>query len=261
MKKNYNLKTNILFLLLLSICFLFAANSAQASSVSANGQLQVNGSQIVNKNGKPFVIKGVSTHGLSWYPQYVQKKSFQSLKKRGVNTIRLAMYTEEYNGYCNSGKDNQKNLEALIDKGVKAATSLGMYVIIDWHILSDGNPLTHKKEAKAFFKKIAKKYNNHKNVLFEICNEPNGGEGTWKNIRSYANTIINTIRSVNKKAIIIVGTPTWSQDVDQAAANPLKGKNIAYAFHFYASTHKQDLRNKLESAAKKGLPEIGRAHV
>ncbi len=73
MKKNYNLKTNILFLLLLSICFLFAANSAQASSVSANGQLQVNGSQIVNKNGKPFVIKGVSTHGLSWYPQYVQK--------------------------------------------------------------------------------------------------------------------------------------------------------------------------------------------
>ena len=255
-KKYNNKKTKILFWLFLGIYFLFAANSAHASSVSTNGQLQVKGSQIVNENGKPFVIKGVSTHGLSWYPQYVQKKSFQSLKKRDVNTIRLAMYTEEYNGYCNSGKENQKNLEALVDKGVKAATSLGMYVIIDWHILSDGNPLTHKKEAKVFFKKIAKKYKNHNNVLFEICNEPNGGDGTWKNIRSYANTIINTIRSVNKKAIIIVGTPTWSQDVDQAAANPLKGRNIAYAFHFYASTHKQDLRNKLENAVKQGLPVI-----
>lgn len=254
--KYYLYKANILLLLLLAICFLLPVHSVKASSVSANGQLQVKGSQIVNKNGKPFVIKGVSTHGLSWYPQYVQKEAFQSLKNRGVNTIRLAMYTEEYNGYCNSGKDNQKNLEALIDKGVKAATSLGMYVIIDWHILSDGNPLTHKKEAKVFFKKMAKKYNSYNNILFEICNEPNGSDGSWKNIRSYANTIIKTIRSVNKKAIIIVGTPTWSQDVDQAAANPLSGKNIAYAFHFYASTHKQDLRNKLEAAVKKGLPVI-----
>ncbi len=254
--KNINQKLYIIFFMLCGFFFLLTANSASASSVSKNGQLQVKGSQIVNKNGKPFVIKGVSTHGLSWYPQYVQKKAFQSLKKSGVNTIRLAMYTEEYNGYCNSGKENQKNLEALIDKGVNAATSLGMYIIIDWHILSDGNPLIHKKEAKTFFKKIVKKYNSYKNVLFEICNEPNGGEGTWKNIRSYAKTIISTIRSVNKKAIIIVGTPTWSQDVDQAAANPLNGKNIAYAFHFYASTHKQDLRNKLENAVKQGLPVI-----
>ncbi len=254
--RNMNKKLHIKFFLLFGFFFLLTANSAHASSVSANGQLQVKGSQIVNKDGKPFVIKGVSTHGLSWYPQYVQKKAFQSLKKRGVNTIRLALYTEEYNGYCNSGKENQKNLEALVDKGVNAATSLGMYVIIDWHILSDGNPLIHKKEAKTFFKKIAKKYSSYKNVLFEICNEPNGGEGTWKNIRSYAKTIISIIRSVNKKAIIIVGTPTWSQDVDQAAANPLNGKNIAYAFHFYASTHKQDLRNKLESAVKQGLPVI-----
>ena len=103
MKKYHKKKSTILFWLFLGIYFLFAANSAHASSVSTNGQLQVKGSQIVNENGKPFVIKGVSTHGLSWYPQYVQKKSFQSLKKRGVNTIRLAMYTEEYNGYCSIG--------------------------------------------------------------------------------------------------------------------------------------------------------------
>ncbi len=166
------------------------------------------------------------------------------------------MYTEEYNGYCTGDSENRRNLEALLVKGVKEATALGMYVIIDWHILSDGNPLTHKKEAQAFFKKIAKKYNKYKNILFEICNEPNGNDGNWKNIKKYANAVVKTIRSVNKKAIIIVGTPTWSQDVDAAAADPLKGSGIAYAFHFYASTHKQDLRNKLEAAVKKGLPVI-----
>lgn len=245
----------IITVLLLIGC-LYKGNTASATPVSANGQLQVKGAKIVNAKGKPFVIKGVSTHGLSWYPQYVNKNAFASLKKEGVNTIRLAMYTEEYNGYCNGGKANQKNLEKLIDKGIKEATALGMYVIIDWHILSDGNPLIHKKEAKTFFKKIAKKYSGYTNILYEICNEPNGGDGSWKNIKSYANAVIKTIRSVNKKAIIIVGTPTWSQDVDVAAASPLKGSNIAYAFHFYASTHKQDMRNKLEAAVKKGLPVI-----
>lgn len=235
---------------------LYRGNTASATPVSANGQLQVKGSKIVNAKGKPFVIKGVSTHGLSWYPQYVNKAAFSTLKKEGVNTIRLAMYTEEYNGYCVGGAANKKKLEKLIDKGVKEATALGMYVIIDWHILSDGNPLIHKKEAKAFFKKMAKKYSGYTNILYEICNEPNGSDGSWKNIKSYAGAVIKTIRSVNKKAIIIVGTPTWSQDVDVAAASPLKGSNIVYAFHFYASTHKQELRNKLEAAVKKGLPVL-----
>lgn len=245
----------LVFALILTGCF-YQGSVVSASPVSVNGQLQVKGAGIVNSKGKPFVIKGVSTHGLAWYPQYVGKSAFRSLKKEGVNTIRLALYTEEYNGYCNSGKENQKKLEKLLDDGIKAATELGMYVILDWHILSDGNPLTHKKEAKAFFKKMAKKYLSYTNILYEICNEPNGEGGSWKNIKSYANAVIKSIRSVNKKAIIIVGTPTWSQDVDVAAASPIKGSNIAYAFHFYASTHKQDLRNKLEGAVKKGLPVI-----
>lgn len=227
---------------------------ASAAPVSANGRLQVKGRQIVNKKGKPFVIKGVSTHGIAWFPQYVNKKAFASLKKRGVNTVRLAMYTEEYGGYCNSGKAKQRELKKLLDDGVQAAKTLGMYVIIDWHILSDGNPLKNKSQAKKFFQEVGRKYASYNNILFEICNEPNGGDGNWTNIRKYAKQMIKTIRKVNQKAIIIVGTPTWSQDVDVAAQKPLEGKNIVYAFHFYAATHKENLRRKLTGAVKKGLP-------
>jgi endoglucanase len=93
--------------------------------------------------------------------------------------------------------------------------------------------------------------------MYEICNEPNGSGGSWKNIKSYATSVIKTIRSVNANAIIIVGTPTWSQDVDTAAADKITGyKNIAYAFHFYAGTHKASMRTKLENALKKGLPVL-----
>ena len=40
------------------------------------------------------------------------------------------------------------------------AISLDLYVIIDWHILSDNNPNIHKEEAKAFFTEMAIEYKN-----------------------------------------------------------------------------------------------------
>lgn len=253
MSKN-GIRGVVFAVLLLVLCLLGSSAQASASAVSANGRLQVKGTQIVNKKGKPFVIKGVSMHGIAWFPQYVQKKSFASLKRMGANTVRIPVYTEEYGGYCSGG--NKKQLKQVVDRGVKAATELGMYVILDWHILQDGNPLQHKKAASRFFKEMAGKYAKQKNVLFEICNEPNGSGGSWKNIRKYANAIIKVIRGVNKKAIIIVGTPTWSQDVDVAAKSPLKGKNIVYALHFYAATHGEYLRDKLKAAVKHKLPVL-----
>lgn len=100
---------------------------------------------------------------------------------------------------------------------------------------------------------MSKELKGYNNVIYEICNEPNNGT-SWKEIKSYARSVISTIRKNDKKAVIVVGTPTWSQDVDQAAADPIKGDNIMYALHFYAATHKADLRNKMTAAINKGLP-------
>lgn len=227
--------------------------SAATTPVKKNGRLSVKGTRLVNSQGKAVVLKGVSTHGINWFPQYVNRAAFKTLRDNwGVNCIRLAMYTEEYNGYCSGG--NQAELRKLINNGVKYATELGMYVIIDWHILSDGNPVKNKKQAMSFFKYMAKKYKNQNNIFYEICNEPNGGT-SWNRIKSYASSVIKTIRKYDKKNIILVGTPTWSQDVDVAADSPIKGySNIMYTFHFYAATHGDSYRQKVQAAIQKGLP-------
>lgn len=227
--------------------------SAKTTPVEQYGQLSVSGTALVGKNGKKFMMKGVSTHGLSWYPQYVDKKGFKNLRdKWKVNTIRLALYTEEYAGYCSGG--DKKKLEELVVNGVEMATELGMYVIVDWHILSDGNPNSHVKEAKAFFKKMSEKFKKNKNVIYEICNEPNSGT-TWKEIKSYAKKVIPVIRKNSPKAVIAVGTPTWSQDVDIAAKSPIKKyKNLVYSLHFYSGTHKEDLRKRAKEALSAKLP-------
>jgi endoglucanase len=129
-----------------------------------------------------------------------------------------------------------------------------MYVIIDWHVLNDNNPNTYKSEAIEFFQEMSKKYASYDNVLYEICNEPNGAT-TWADVKSYATDVISEIRKNDSDAVILVGTPTWSQDVDAAAADRIANdENVMYVLHFYAATHKDDLRNKLVAAHKAGLP-------
>lgn len=230
--------------------------SATGSNIVAtHGKLSVKGTQLVDKDGNPFQLQGVSTHGLGWFPGYVDKAGFQTMRDEwGINCVRLAMYTAEYNGYCTGG--SQSELKNLVNKGVSYASELGLYVIIDWHILSDNNPNNYKSEAIAYFNEMSSKYKDFDNVLYEICNEPNGGT-SWSDIKSYAMEVIPVIKKNDPDAIIIVGTPTWSQDVDKAAADPITGyTNIMYTIHFYADTHRDDLRNKMTAAISKGLPVI-----
>ena len=226
-------------------------SSGMDGSVSANGQLKVIGTKLSNADGNPITLRGVSTHGIAWFPDFATKSFMQTLRDEwGASIFRIAMYSFEGNdSYVNNPSWNKSKVCELID----AAIELDMYVIVDWHILADSNPQTYQKQAAEFFTYIASAYQKVPNILYEICNEPNGGTSWSGNIKPYANTIIPIIREYSPEAVIIVGTPTWSQDVDAAAADPLSFDNVMYSLHFYAGTHKSWLRDKADIALSKGL--------
>lgn len=220
-----------------------------------HGALKVDGTNVVDANGEIFQLAGVSTHGLAWFPDYVNKDAFQSIRDDwGANVIRLAMYTAENGGYCEGG--NKDNLKSLVKSGVNYATELGMYAIVDWHILHDLDPNKYKSDSIAFFDEMSKEFKDQDNVIYEICNEPNGGTN-WSQVKSYALEVIPVIRANDPNAIIIVGTPNWCQFVDDAANDPItEYDNLLYAVHFYADTHRDDIRNRMVTAINKGLPVI-----
>lgn len=237
------------------------AQAVTMTPVQVHGQLQVKGTQIVDQKGNPFQLRGISTHGINWDvgQPYVNQAAFQTLRDDwGTNAVRLAMYTIEYNGYCSGG--NQNELKNTLYNGVEYAKNLGMYAIIDWHVLNDQNPLTHMEQAKGFFNEVSAKYKDYNNVLYEICNEPNNC--SWEDIKTYANTIIPIIRANDPDAVIIVGTPTWSQlgqwgHTNEVADSPLTGySNIVYTLHFYCAeaSHTQYLPAKVDYAVSRGLP-------
>lgn len=217
-----------------------------------HGALHVENGKLTGADGNTVQLYGMSTHGIAWFPQYINYDSFRTLRDDwNTNCIRLAMYTAEYGGYCAGGDKEQ--LKQLVRDGVSYATELGMYVIVDWHILSDCDPNQNKDEAIAFFREMSEAFADNDNVLYEICNEPNSGT-SWDSIKSYAEEVIPVIREQKPDAVILVGTPTWSQEIDKAAASPLTFDNIMYTLHFYAGTHKDDLRNRLETCAQNNLP-------
>lgn len=229
-----------------------ASDGDNLATPSNSGKLRTEGAQLVSQDGTPVQLRGVSTHGLAWFPDYVNQDLFTELRTDwGANVVRLAMYTAESEGYCTDG--DKKALMELVDDGVQYATKADMYVIVDWHVLSDQNPMTNKEYAIDFFDEVSQKYADNDSVLYEICNEPNGST-TWADVKSYAEEVIPVIRANDPDSLVIVGTPTWSQDVDKAAADPLDFENVMYTLHFYAATHKDDLRNKMRTAIEGGLP-------
>ncbi len=226
-----------------------ASSAAQASLPVRYGPLQVVGTHLCDSTGKPIQLRGMSTMGLQWYGGIVNDAAFAALAKDWkADVVRLAMYPGE-GGYA-----FHPELKQVVWKGVELAMRYGMYVIIDWQMLSPGNPNDPLYAgAQAFFDEASKRYGKVPNVLYEIMSEPNGPV-TWAvDLKPYAEKIVATIRANSPDNPIIIGSSTWSQDVDLAAADPLSGRNLLYSFHFYAGTHGQVLRDKVQAAIDRGV--------
>lgn len=175
----------------------------------------------------------------------------------GIDFVRAAMAVddtkpdgasiEDLGGYLTKPFVNQHALEEV----VHAAIENGIYVIIDWHA---HRAQDNKDEAVAFFAEMAQKYGQFENVMYEVYNEP--VNTSWGEIKSYAEDVIAAIRQHDPDNLVIVGTPTFSQEVDQVVGNEIMDPNVAYTLHFYAneSAHQGPLRQRAMTALAQSIP-------
>ena len=227
---------------------------------SRYGKLHVEGANLVDKDNNPVQLIGLSTHGLHWYGEYVNEASLAACKESfNINVYRFSLYTSE-KGYCECSATEKERLYQLVVTGVKIATKLDMYAIVDWHMLGEENkndkdPNYYKEQAKEFFDRITKELADYDNVLYEIMNEPNGRNVTWVNqCKPYAEEIIPIIRANKPDAIVLVGNPNCSSDLTSPRRNPLSFANIMYTFHFYAGDEDMQTTSEVTRAYSAGLP-------
>lgn len=212
-----------------------------------HGVLSVEGNRVVNERGEFAQLRGMSFFWSMWMDKYWNKDAVQWLADDWkVGIVRAAMGVDESGGYLNPADwlpDSKQFNKNLVETVVNASLDAGIYVIIDWH---SHHAEEYLNESVAFFGEMAQRYGHHPNVLFELFNEPTTQDWTTV-VKPYHEAVVSEIRKYSSN-IVILGSPTWSQDVDVACADPVVGENIAYTLHFYATTHKQFLRDKAQSA-------------
>lgn len=220
----------------------------EGSPVALHGKLKVVGTQLQDEAGAPIQLKGVSSMWLNWekIPYAESKPALMYMRDHWkLSVIRAAMgVNSQVNGYL----ANPTGMQATVDQIVQNAIDLGVYVLVDWHT---ENAVDQQSEAVAFFTAMATKYAAFPNVIWEPYNEPNGY--TWPLIKSYHTAVVTAIRAVDPDNLIVLGTPHWSQYVDEAAKDPVAGTNLLYTMHFYSCTHTGQYRSKGDLAIAAGL--------
>jgi endoglucanase len=235
----------VLYLIALSVLMFVSCKSELPTPVEKYGQLSINGTHIVSEKGEIVQLAGMSLFWSQWIGKYYNYECVKWLKDDWKCSVVRAAMAVDHGGYIDNPDIEFEKVTTVID----AAIELGLYVIIDFH--------THRAErytevAKTFFSKIAQKYGSYPNIIYEIYNEPI--RVSWSEVlKPYSEEVIAAIRQHDPNNIIVCGTPIWSQWVDEAALDPIEGKNIAYALHFYAGTHGDELRQRGEVAISKGL--------
>jgi endoglucanase len=218
--------------------------------VAKNGQLHVCGTKLCNERNVPIQLRGMSTHGIQWYPQCVKSQSLDALAGDwGGDIFRIAMYIQE-DGY----ETNPRLFTDRVHSYIEEATKRGMYALVDWHQLSPGDPNFNTARAKTFFTEVAQRHKDKKNIIYDIANEPNGV--SWANVKRYAEEMIPVIRAQDPDGVVFVGTHGWStfgisdgQSETSVFNNPINATNFMYTFHFYAASHKDNYLNALSRIA------------
>jgi endoglucanase len=231
-----------------ALALLLAAGLAAAGErtpVAEHGMLRVRGAQIVDQAGAPVQLRGLSLFWSQWGHRFWNEDAIgYVVRSWHVTVVRAAMGVGK-GGYL---QDPERE-KARVKRVVEIAVELGIYVIIDWH---DHEATFHRAEAEAFFKEMAALYRGVPNVLFEPFNEPLVSD-SWESVKEYSERIARIIRGQGAKQIILVGTPSWSRDVDSAALDPIRRfKDVAYVLHFYAGDHRSDVREKAAFAMARG---------
>lgn len=217
--------------------------------VDINGQLSVDGVNLVNQYGHPIQLRGMSTHGIQWFWDNYTDESLDVLAYEwGADILRISMYVQE-GGWITNPDGFTAKVNTLIEK----ATDRGMYALVDWHQLQPPDPNDNLDNAIVFFTDIATAHHDKNNIIYDICNEPS--EVPWTRIKNYADALIPIIRAIDSDAVILIGTHGWAtfgvsdgrthQDI---VDNPVNFSNIMYTFHFYAAAHQESYLIELDAA-------------
>ena len=216
--------------------------AASRASIAQLGQVSVSGNKFM-VDGKAIVFRGLDASDPDKLAKdgHWNKEYFEAVKSWGANIVRFPVHPTAWR---NRGRNEYLK---LLDSGVKWATDLSLYVIVDWHSIGNlrtemyQSPMyeTTRKETFEFWRTMAGRYKGNTTLaFFEFFNEPtvmNGQLGlcSWKDWKEMNEEMIVIIRASGSKAIPLIAGFNWAYDLTPVANDPINAEGIAYVSHPY----------------------------
>ena len=211
--------------------------------------LSTSGRYVVDGAGHKVVFRGIDVNGLQYSNvANVTTSEITQAQQWGANFIRLPL-GENYviPGDCLYDGNYLNKVDAL----VQAATSRGLFIMLDLHtnnVLGDCTaPIQQKmpdQKAVTFWTTVAKRYASNPLVGFDLYNEPHDiSDALWHNggtVSSGGATytapgmqkLYSTVRAVAPKNLIFASGTGWATNFPYTS--PLTSTtNLIYAAHAY----------------------------
>ncbi|SDG60721.1 mannan endo-1,4-beta-mannosidase [Lentzea fradiae] len=227
--------------------------------------LHVQGTQVVEGDGTPFVMRGVN-HAHVWYQ--TQTRAFADIKSFGANTVRVVL---------GSGQRWGPTSAAEVSNVVSLCKQSKLICVLEVHDTTgygEQSGAASLDQAATYWIGVANALKGQEDyVVINLGNEPFGNNqevsATWASATSSA---VNRLRGAGLQHLLMADAPMWGQDwggimrdnaASVLAADPLR--NTVFSIHMYGVYNTADKVNAYFDAFRTaGLPlavgEFGHDH-
>jgi endoglucanase len=231
---------------------------------TASVAVSVSGNKLIDAQGNEFQLRGVNVSGLEGSsfendPWRGQKPNFAAMKTWGINVVRLPLAEANWLGLCsislNAGV-TPAVYQAAIQAAVSEANALGIYVILDLHIIAVPNLCPNGQNAMAdttysakFWSEVATAFKGNPAVMFELFNEPQGNypptTNDWNNYitggltgpqDTGAQQLLNAIRAAGATNVVLVDTLNYASTFGNNNPSKTGFTDNAPGFHLPTDT-------------------------
>jgi hypothetical protein len=152
----------------------------------------------------------------------ITREDILRMREWGANTVRLAVLDDYW-------LDEKGELyQQVVGRVIRWITQADMDVILDLHHISGVDLSEPNADCTQFWQEAAGAYQNNQRVIFELFNEPNGG-----NYLSGLQGLYTTARNASSEDhLIIVSGTDWTYQLGDWVGNEPAGP-VAYATHPY----------------------------
>lgn len=191
--------------------------------------LHTEGTQILNAQNKPVLLRGVNLISTNWgadYQDWNPRAIDLAAQDWHVNVVRTRLYQHAFEA---NPAQFFLDFETQI---LEPARENGLYVIL--HPWFGDNQSLPDNVGVMMWLSVAKRYKNDSHIIYDLLAEPR--DITFAQLKNTYTTLIPQLRIISPNSLIMVTGLDWGRDVNAWLEDPLPYANIVYRSNPYNTT-------------------------